>query len=128
MPARLSLAPLKALFPRSGSRAGPARTAEATEHAVDERSLEGKSKNPHLDTDDEASLQNVAEAAEHDPDLNPGGLSFEEGKSRFLAHSQDQMLTESLQTLQEERAVISGCSVARCSCAFSERRIYAVEN
>ncbi|OJT07978.1 High-affinity methionine permease [Trametes pubescens] len=78
MPARLSLAPLKALFPRSGSRAGPSGTAEVTDQTTDERSLEGKSKNANLDSDDEASLRNVAEAAEHDPDLNPGGLSFEE--------------------------------------------------
>ncbi len=83
MPARLSLAPLKALFPRSGSRAGPSGTAEVTDQTTDERSLEGKSKNANLDSDDEASLRNVAEAAEHDPDLNPGGLSFEEGKPGF---------------------------------------------
>lgn len=114
MPARLSLAPLKALFPRSGAKAGPSRTAEVTDHTADERSLEGKSKNPHLDTDDEASLQNVAEAAEHDPDLNPGGLSFEEGKSVFLGGFHDRMLTELLQTPREERAVISECSAVPC--------------
>lgn len=114
MPARLSLAPLKALFPRSGARAGPSSTAEVAEHAADERSLEGKSKKPHLDTDDEASLQNVAEAAEHDPDLNPGGLSFEEGKLGFYTHSHDRMLTELLQTPREEPAVISECSAVPC--------------
>lgn len=96
MPARLSLAPLKALFPRSGSRAGPSHTAEVTDHTADERSLEDKSKNPHLDTDDEASLQNVAEAAEHDPELNPGGLSFEEGKPCSCTLANGRMLTELL--------------------------------
>lgn len=126
MPARLSLAPLKALFPRAGAKAGPSRTAEVTDHTADERSLEGKSKSPHLDTDDEASLQNVAEAAEHDPDLNPGGLSFEEGKPCSHTRSHYGMLTELLQTLREERAVTSECSAVRCSCMSTRYCVYVV--
>lgn len=76
LPARL-----RAFLPRR-SAAAPAPPAPAAAQPADyEKSLDAKSKNPHFDTDDEASLQNVAEATEADPELNPGALSFEEGKS-----------------------------------------------
>ncbi|KAI0365761.1 amino acid transporter [Pilatotrama ljubarskyi] len=84
MPARLSnlkLAPrVKALFARDSTAleasAQPRAGAEVTS-LPDEKALD-KKRSPNHDTDDESSVREVGDAAERDPELNPGALSFEE--------------------------------------------------
>ena len=77
----LSLTPLKTLLsPRRSteSESSVQKHADATS-VPDVPALDGK-KGAHHDSDGESSVREVADAAELDPELNPGGLSFEEGK------------------------------------------------
>ncbi|OSD05040.1 amino acid transporter [Trametes coccinea BRFM310] len=75
------LAPLRALFSReSAGSASVAQSSQPEDGTVaDEKALpEDRKKGVPHDTDDESSVREVADAGERDPELNPGGLSFEE--------------------------------------------------